>query len=72
MRVKKPDAGCVTDGENGVWYLQGNAIENIPAFKVNAIDTIEQVMSGTAFSRYVLGKGRLKLTRSKRRMPRRR
>jgi sulfofructose kinase len=43
LRHAREETGCwvcVTDGENGVWYMQGNAIENIPAFKVDAIDTI--------------------------------
>ena len=43
LRHAREDTGCwvcVTDGENGVWYLQGNAMKNIPAFKVDAIDTI--------------------------------
>ena len=31
---------CVTDGENGVWYLQDNLLTNIPAFTVRAIDTV--------------------------------
>jgi sulfofructose kinase len=31
---------CVTDGENGVWYLQGGEVINVPAFKVDAIDTV--------------------------------
>lgn len=31
---------CVTDGENGVWYLQNNSIANIPAFTVKTIDSV--------------------------------
>ena len=31
---------CVTDGEKGVWYLKDKLLRNIPAFPVNAIDTV--------------------------------
>ncbi|MDC3286137.1 PfkB family carbohydrate kinase [Alphaproteobacteria bacterium] len=31
---------CVTDGENGVWYLQNNVITNIPAFIVRTVDSV--------------------------------
>lgn len=43
LRHAREDTGCwvcATDGENGVWYLQGNAMKNVPAFPVDAIDTI--------------------------------
>jgi sulfofructose kinase len=31
---------CVTDGENGVWFLQDNLLDNIPAFKIKTVDTV--------------------------------
>ncbi len=31
---------CVTDGENGVWHLHDSEVVNVPAFAVEAIDTI--------------------------------
>ncbi|MEX0503202.1 carbohydrate kinase family protein [Alphaproteobacteria bacterium LSUCC0719] len=31
---------CVTDGENGVWHLHGSEVVNVPAFAVEAVDTI--------------------------------
>jgi len=32
--------GCVTDGENGVFYTGPNGIEHIPAFTVDVVDTL--------------------------------
>ncbi|NNC79340.1 MAG: sugar kinase [Acidimicrobiales bacterium] len=32
--------GCVTDGENGVFYTGANGIEHIPAFTVEVVDTL--------------------------------
>ncbi len=43
LRQALSDTGCwvcVTDGENGVWYLKNNLLKNIPAFSVKAIDTV--------------------------------
>ena len=31
---------CVTDGENGVWFVGAQGIEHVPAFAVDAIDTL--------------------------------
>ena len=31
---------CVTDGENGVYFTQGNSIEHVPAFVVETRDTL--------------------------------
>jgi len=31
---------CVTDGEKGVWHLHDNELVNVPAFAVEAVDTI--------------------------------
>jgi sulfofructose kinase len=31
---------CVTDGENGVWFLQDKLLDKIPAFTVKAVDTV--------------------------------
>ena len=31
---------CVTDGEKGVWHLHNGRVTNIPAFAVDAVDTI--------------------------------
>ena len=31
---------CVTDGENGVWFVGGQGIEHVPAFDIDAIDTL--------------------------------
>jgi sulfofructose kinase len=43
LRLALRDTGCwvcVTDGENGVWYLKKNLLKNIPAFSIKAIDTV--------------------------------
>ena len=31
---------CVTDGENGVWWRKGNESGHVPAFRVEAVDTL--------------------------------
>lgn len=31
---------CVTDGENGVWFLQDKLLDKIPAFTIEAVDTV--------------------------------
>ena len=31
---------CVTDGENGVFWLDGDAVRHVPAFKVEVVDTL--------------------------------
>ena len=34
------DRVCVTDGENGVYYLKDNKLEHIPAKKITVKDTL--------------------------------
>ena len=31
---------CVTDGANGVYYLQDDTVQHVPAYSINAIDTL--------------------------------
>jgi sulfofructose kinase len=43
LRTAQQETGCwvcVTDGENGVWYLAGDDLVNVPAFAVDAVDTV--------------------------------
>ena len=40
IRSDLPGWGCVTDGENGVFFTGSNGIEHIPAFDVEVVDTL--------------------------------
>ncbi len=43
MRLVRPATRawiCVTDGDNGVFFFDGDAIEQIPAFAVDVVDTL--------------------------------